>query len=292
MGEVLGSLSVIGGSVTGQLVTGSPDVLINGLPAARCHQGGGDSGQCSGMPPLAWPPHGTEWIAQGSSSVIINDQPAARVGDKLQCGATISAGSSNVIIGGPQITTLDIDPEVPDWLNTTLLCAGVGSAVVLAGPVVALMGLAGSMAGGYVLGEAGAAMFGAGSDGQKLMGLVGSVIGGGALARLSVRPAYQLGNKIGGRTGEFVRGGVRASPSTRPQEHAERRASEIREMSKNQQNQRTMTSAAVDRDRINTHARLFTYNPEATSTRRLVHGPASGHLAFRAGTARQHRPPP
>lgn len=270
VGQVLGSLSISGGSVTGRIVTGSPNVIINGLPAARCHQDAGDPGLCSGMPPLSWPPHGTVLIAQGSSTVLINNQPAARVGDSLQCGARISAGSPDVIIGGAQVTTLEIEPEIPDWLNMTLLAAGIGSAVVLAGPVVALVGLAGSLGLGSLAEEAGGELFGEGSDGQKVMSLVGSMVGGGFLARASamkfrvprvnfmgiqfgprvVRPAYDLGNMVGGRTGAFIRNGVRGIPRTQPEAHAQRAAAQMRStMSKSQQNKHKMTSTAIDRSK-------------------------------------------
>lgn len=74
---------------------GSPDVIINGLPAARvgdtlaphaCSCGGG---------------HGTHSraIASGSSSVIINGKQAARTGDGISCGGVIISGSGDVIIG-------------------------------------------------------------------------------------------------------------------------------------------------------------------------------------------------
>ncbi|MBH1932510.1 PAAR domain-containing protein, partial [Serratia rubidaea] len=65
------------GSLTpaGKIVTGSPDVRINGKPAAiatvsqvACDQDG---------PSMQ--------MAQGSDKVYINGQPAARVGDKTNC---------------------------------------------------------------------------------------------------------------------------------------------------------------------------------------------------------------
>lgn len=51
-------------------------------------------------------------IAQGSSNVFINNQPAARQGDKLECSAAIVGGSPDVFIGGEQVTYLDIQPEL------------------------------------------------------------------------------------------------------------------------------------------------------------------------------------
>lgn len=72
-----------GGSVT----SGSGDVFINNISAARV----GDSVNCS--------QHGGGSIAAGSGSVTINGAPAARLGDPAGCGATISSGSGDVLIG-------------------------------------------------------------------------------------------------------------------------------------------------------------------------------------------------
>ncbi|WJM85462.1 type VI secretion system PAAR protein [Dickeya chrysanthemi] len=78
------------------IIEGSPDVIINGQPAARQ----GDTVQLHGCPcPNA--PHGvhSRKIAEGSSTVIINGKPAARIGDGIHCGGVIISGSGNVIIG-------------------------------------------------------------------------------------------------------------------------------------------------------------------------------------------------
>ncbi len=66
---------------------GSPDVMINNLPAARV----GDMAICVGPP---------DSIAMGSGTVMINGAPAARMGDSTSHGGTITAGSPTVIIGG------------------------------------------------------------------------------------------------------------------------------------------------------------------------------------------------
>lgn len=75
------------------LVTGSPNVFINGRAAGRV----GDS----------YAPHGCHVhpshvgkIASGSSSVFINGKPAGRIGDPVSCGGAVAEGSSNVFIGG------------------------------------------------------------------------------------------------------------------------------------------------------------------------------------------------
>ncbi|WP_245929654.1 type VI secretion system PAAR protein [Brenneria roseae] len=78
------------------IVEGSPDVIINGQPAARQ----GDTVLLHGCPcPNA--PHGVHprKIAEGSSTVLINGKPAARIGDGINCGGVIISGSGNVIIG-------------------------------------------------------------------------------------------------------------------------------------------------------------------------------------------------
>jgi len=58
----------------------------------------GDMHQCA-MPPNAGP-HAPSPIAQGSATVLIGGQPAARVDDTVGCGACIIAGANDVLIGG------------------------------------------------------------------------------------------------------------------------------------------------------------------------------------------------
>lgn len=58
----------------GAVLTGSEDVLIGGLPAARL-----DDGHVCPLHPPGGP------IAAGSASVLINNLPAARLGDKVMC---------------------------------------------------------------------------------------------------------------------------------------------------------------------------------------------------------------
>ncbi len=72
--------------VGGPVISGSPNVFINGLPAARV----GDPLTCVGPPDL---------IAKGSTGVFINGLPAARMGDLTAHGGVIIGGSPNVIIG-------------------------------------------------------------------------------------------------------------------------------------------------------------------------------------------------
>ncbi|HFQ5256847.1 TPA: PAAR domain-containing protein [Vibrio vulnificus] len=77
-----GKIPHVGGPIT----TGSSNVMINGVPAARK----GDSMVCVGPP---------DSIKQGSSSVFINGKPAARMFDATNHGGVIIGGSTNVFIG-------------------------------------------------------------------------------------------------------------------------------------------------------------------------------------------------
>ncbi|MFZ4860537.1 MAG: PAAR domain-containing protein, partial [Desulfuromonadaceae bacterium] len=170
IGQVLGSLSCAPKPVTGTIVaTGSFNVYINGIPAARAHV---DVALCSQHPGPPAP------IAEGSASVSINSQPAARVGDHTGCSAVISLGSQNVFIGGPTTQTDVMHPEVPSWVSWSIGIVGIGAALVLVGPLVAFAGLVGSLGMGLLGNWLGGKIWGEGSDGQKLSMLGGSILGG------------------------------------------------------------------------------------------------------------------
>ena len=70
----------------GQIVTGSDNVLIDGLPAARL----GDVVACD--------LDGEQHIVTASPDVLVNGIGAARIGDRISCNATIVTGSDNVLI--------------------------------------------------------------------------------------------------------------------------------------------------------------------------------------------------
>lgn len=170
IGELLGSLSFARSTKGNIAQPGSPNVFINGIPAVRAHL---DTVDCADHPTRPV-------VAQGSSSVYINGQPAARRGDRTACDAVIEAGSPNVFIGGGTTTTDAISPEVPGYVHTTMLLVGLGSAGILFGPTAAILGLAGGMLGGKAMYEVGGALFGEGSDGQKLLAFGGALAGGWA----------------------------------------------------------------------------------------------------------------
>ncbi|PHM70755.1 RHS repeat-associated core domain-containing protein [Xenorhabdus sp. KJ12.1] len=98
------------GPPDGVISNGSPNVLIEGKPAARATV---DLAKCSQHPPPL--------IAQGSESVFINGEPAARKDDKLVCGSTIKSGASKVFIGSGQGTYLKIEEEFSGWQRALLI---------------------------------------------------------------------------------------------------------------------------------------------------------------------------
>ncbi|PHM26623.1 RHS repeat-associated core domain-containing protein [Xenorhabdus ehlersii] len=98
------------GPPDGAISQGSPNVQIEGKPAARATV---DLATCSKHPPPL--------IAQGSESVFINGEPAARMNDKLVCGSTIKSGASKVFIGSGQGTYLEIEEEFSGWQRVLLI---------------------------------------------------------------------------------------------------------------------------------------------------------------------------
>ncbi|EDS4736994.1 RHS repeat protein [Salmonella enterica subsp. enterica serovar Oranienburg] len=97
-------------STAGKILTGSRNVSINSRPAG-----------VAVISTVTCDDHAPEIrIAQGSGNVYINSQPAARKGDHTECDAVIESGSPNVFIGGGTKTVLEISPEIPDWLRTTV----------------------------------------------------------------------------------------------------------------------------------------------------------------------------
>lgn len=78
----------------GPCTAGSPDVFVNGLPAARKGDPGIHAACCG---PNTWT------AAAGSGTVFINGKPAHRKDDKqTHCGGngSMTTGSANVITGG------------------------------------------------------------------------------------------------------------------------------------------------------------------------------------------------
>lgn len=105
---------------TGPIVTGSFNVFIGGMPAARK----GDSFICS--------THGIGAITEGSSTVLINGKSAARINDKTSCGALSlpsevgPAPEKYNFITPVKDNKLNNDGTVnttPDWLDAKFVTA-------------------------------------------------------------------------------------------------------------------------------------------------------------------------
>lgn len=107
IGESIGSAF---SSPAGQIESASPNVFINGRPAAFAIE---STAVCDKHSPIVK-------VAEGSSNVFINGQPAARKGDKLTCGAKIGTGSPNVFIGGGTQRYLPVDDEVSAMARYTV----------------------------------------------------------------------------------------------------------------------------------------------------------------------------
>jgi uncharacterized Zn-binding protein involved in type VI secretion len=73
--------------------TGVPSVLICGMPAAVV----GTTHACAFA---GVPPHPPSAVTSGSTSIRIGPGAAARFGDPVGCGATITTGAPTVELGG------------------------------------------------------------------------------------------------------------------------------------------------------------------------------------------------
>ena len=149
--------------------------------------------------------HGRNRIAEGSATIRINRQPAARRGDHTECGAVIMAGAKSIILGGPSVQVLPIRPEVPRWLHNGLVAVAIGGTLIATGGAAMVFwigaaagGLIGSLAGGWSLGwiggKVGHAMgehFGTPELGERIgqvsLGVVGSLAGGSMGARFGAK---------------------------------------------------------------------------------------------------------
>jgi len=185
-GEYVGGASM--GPPTGMITIGSPNVFVNGRPAAMTNIALAICAKEYGVP---------QPIAMGAATVFINAMPAARKSDKLVCSAQIIEGSNNVFYDDKTVQTLEITPEVPQWLNTTLqvaavgaLIVGFGAAVVAVGFGAATVGLVGGIVGGELGSMGGRALgqaLGLSESGQRALevsgGFLGGLVGGSAATR-------------------------------------------------------------------------------------------------------------
>ncbi|MGH9760812.1 MAG: DUF6531 domain-containing protein, partial [Blastocatellia bacterium] len=174
------SIMHLSGLVTGNLLMPmSQDVIVGYLPSARAKV---DGGPCNGLFSVNHFPMPLALIAQGSDSVDINNLPAARVADKLVCGADIQKGEDTVIIGGGTKTVLPIF-DMETIMHNVLIGLGL---------VCAVVGL-GALAIGVITGAV----------------CLSTAIGGLAVAGLTMiasQEAHKLGDMIGPGWGNVFEG--------------------------------------------------------------------------------------
>lgn len=106
------------------ITAGSPDVFIDGIPAARV----GDPLAPHDKPNN--PPH-PRTIASGSSTVFVNGKPLAITGGAVDCGGVI-IGSGTVIVGDmtPEGQS-SLIPRIISWFDTSIrLLSSTGAPLV------------------------------------------------------------------------------------------------------------------------------------------------------------------
>lgn len=121
VGRFVGGLVTRG---TGQIFTGSCNVMVDGQYLACAVL---DQAKCSGLPLIPFSDHALQRIATGVSRVLVNHRPAATQNDKTQCGATITSGSSTVLIGGSHDIYMAISSQVPPSWDLGLFIVSMGS---------------------------------------------------------------------------------------------------------------------------------------------------------------------
>jgi len=107
----------------------SDNVFINDIRAARavpeCESVDDDNTVKCGK----HTPRPDQYVAEGSSTVYINNAPAHRVKDRSTCDAKTDQGSPNVFIGGEPEATREITSEMPAWLEKVSVVAGIAMAL-------------------------------------------------------------------------------------------------------------------------------------------------------------------
>jgi len=105
-GAVAGAIGTIRNNA-GPILTGAHSVKIGRLQAARAvvDTVGCDNGKV---------------IAEGAQRVAIEGFPAARLGDKTQCGGTISQGYATVRIGMAPTAWIEVKSEIPKEIRFAL----------------------------------------------------------------------------------------------------------------------------------------------------------------------------
>lgn len=105
IGSALGGAMASMGTPTGAIATGSPDVFIESMPAARVT----DIAPCSKEYGAPSP------IIEGSETIFVNGLPLARIGHKLLCGAVVDEGAMSVFTDSTTTAIAVPAPDIPLW---------------------------------------------------------------------------------------------------------------------------------------------------------------------------------
>lgn len=102
-GTISGALAQMGAR-TGPIATGSPNVFIKFMPAARMTDNASCSKESGPVP-----------LIEGCATILVNGLPMARIGHKLMCGAVVDQGEGSITIDESSVACADPEPEVPVW---------------------------------------------------------------------------------------------------------------------------------------------------------------------------------
>jgi YD repeat-containing protein len=108
--------------ITGSIVSGSPDVFINGMPAAVAES---SLSACSQLG------HTPGYAAEGSATVFVNGKPKHRKGDFVTCGAKTAQGSGDVIVGGDTERVLPVASGWAELINEFGGALGAAASMLL-----------------------------------------------------------------------------------------------------------------------------------------------------------------
>lgn len=217
-GEAAESSGGLLSTPTGKIIKGATSVFINSRPAVPANT---SMALCSKETPP------TVLVAQGSNSVDIESQGAARNGDKTVCGAAISGETSpDVYIGGGQKSFLAVDDDLGFFRATFAVMKWTGAAAGLAAGAVgisAAFATGGFLAGVGALSEMAIGMFIVGPvmkwAGESGMGEALDTIGVGENSHL-----HRTLTELGGGLAELVPINLR---STKPSDRVEGSIREI-----------------------------------------------------------------
>jgi RHS repeat-associated protein len=105
-------------TVSGKIITGSPDVFFEGKPVARVS----DTVACDKHSP---PPQ----IAEGSETIFINGLPLARIGHKITCSAVVQDGCKTIFADNTTAQYGPVDAEMSVVEQSIVSIAEVGLSV-------------------------------------------------------------------------------------------------------------------------------------------------------------------